>query len=255
MRKLEIEQHHYSQDLKCALEAVQRAGEFLLRSYSNQNKIKTISERDVKIEEDVLSEEIILDKLCHSGYSILSEEKGELSSDGDSELRWIVDPLDGTYNYLRRIPFCAVSLALWKGEEPIFGIVNSFCLHEIFIGIVGTGAWCNGNSIQAGRSNTPKNSIIASGFPSSFKFSENSVSVLLEDAAAYKKIRMLGSAATSLAYLAAGRIDAYREEDIMLWDVAGGLAIVKAAGGTYSCIRSGDANQCTVKASSKKIAC
>ena len=82
MQNLDIEQHCYSQDLKCALEAVQCAGELLLGSYSNQNKVKTISERDVKIEEDVLSEEIILDKLRHSGYSILSEEKGERADRG-----------------------------------------------------------------------------------------------------------------------------------------------------------------------------
>ena len=115
-----LEQHEYRRDIEVALRAATAAGEFLLKSYSSENRIHNISERDIKIEEDVLSEEIVLDELVGSGYSILSEEKGELNTSDDSELRWIVDPLDGTYNYLRRIPFCAVSIALWKGEEPIF---------------------------------------------------------------------------------------------------------------------------------------
>ena len=253
MLSLVLEQHEYRRDIEVALRAATVAGDFLLKSYAAQNRIESIYERDIKIEEDVLSEEIVLDELVSSGYSILSEEKGELNPSQDSELRWIVDPLDGTYNYVRRIPFCAVSIALWKGEEPIFGIVNGFCLQETFVGVVGTGAWCNNIPIRTGGIGVSKNSIIASGFPSSFEFSDNSVASLLKDAAAYKKIRMLGSAAMSLAYLAAGRIDAYREDNIMLWDVAGGLALVKAAGGVCSFRNTGSSNQYTVKASSTKI--
>ena len=253
MLSLVLEQHEYRRDIEVALRAATVAGDFLLKSYAAQNRIESIYERDIKIEEDVLSEEIVLDELVSSGYSILSEEKGELNPSQDSELRWIVDPLDGTYNYVRRIPFCAVSIALWKGEEPIFGIVNGFCLQEMFVGVVGTGAWCNNIPIRTGSIGASENSMIASGFPSRFEFSEHSVSSLLEDAAEYKKIRMLGSAAMSLAYLAAGRIDAYREDNIMLWDVAGGLALVNAAGGVCSFSNSGYSNQYTVKASSKKV--
>ena len=190
MLSLVLEQHEYRRDIEVALRAATVAGEFLLKSYAAQNRIESIYERDIKIEEDVLSEEIVLDELVSSGYSILSEEKGELNPSQDSELRWIVDPLDGTYNYVRRIPFCAVSIALWKGEEPIFGIVNGFCLQEMFVGVVGTGAWCNNIPIRTGSIGASENSMIASGFPSRFEFSEHSVSSLL------KEIKSVASADT-----------------------------------------------------------
>ena len=249
------EQHSY--DFKLALQAAKQAGDFLFESYAKNNFIEKTMERDVKIEEDIQSEEIILNILKNTDYSILSEETGEITSQADSELKWIVDPLDGTYNYLRRIPFCAVSIALWEGDEPIFGIVNSFCLNEIFSGIVGVGAWCNEIPIypvDKSNGDALENSIIASGFPVGFVFSDDSVSRLLEITNAYKKVRMLGSASISLAYVASNRVDAYREENIMLWDVAGGLAIVKSAGGAYSSQKTSIVNQFTVSAvSSQRI--
>jgi myo-inositol-1(or 4)-monophosphatase len=256
MRDQGIEHHEYSEDLKRAVVAARLAGDFLLRSYQGSKLVRSVTERDIKIEEDRLSEEIILNELTKSSHAILSEEAGELNGVTDSsnsELKWIVDPLDGTYNYLRCIPICGVSIALWKGEEPIFGVVNGFALYEMFIGIVGIGAWCNDVPIQVGARDSPTNGIIASGFPAGFEFSDVSVDNLLKDALAYKKIRMLGSAAMSLAYLAAGRIDAYQEENIMFWDVAGGLAIVKAAGGAYLKESTDTVNQYLVRASSAKM--
>ncbi|MBL09635.1 MAG: inositol monophosphatase [Acidiferrobacteraceae bacterium] len=256
-KNFSLEKEQYSYDFKLALQAAKQAGDFLFESYAKNNSIEKMMERDVKIEEDIQSEEIILNVLKNTDYSILSEEKGEIASQADSELKWIVDPLDGTYNYLRRIPFCAVSIALWKGDEPIFGIVNSFCLNEIFSGIIGVGAWCNEIPIchvENSHRNNLENSIIASGFPVGFVFSDDSVSRLLEITNAYKKVRMLGSASISLAYVASNRVDAYREENIMLWDVAGGLAIVKSAGGDYSSQKTDIVNQFTVSAvSSKRI--
>ena len=250
-----IKKGDHSYDFELALQAARDAGDFLFESYAKSNFIEKTMDRDIKIEEDFRSEEIILSALKNTGYSILSEEKGEINSEADSELRWIVDPLDGTYNYLRQIPFCAVSIALWKGDKPVFGIVNSFCLNEIFSGIIGVGAWCNETPIcrvKKSHQDALGNSIIASGFPAGFVFSDESVSRLLKITNSYKKVRMLGSASISLAYVASSRVDAYREENIMLWDVAGGLAIVKSVGGTYDFHKTGIVNQYTISAISSK---
>ena len=249
----EIERHEYSEELNFALRAANRAGEFLRESCHTRNKVSSVTGRDIKIEEDILSERIIVDELKKSRYSILSEEAGDISGRENSSLKWIVDPLDGTYNYLRRIPFCAVSIALWKGEEPIFGVVDGFLLKETFVGIVGLGAWCNDCPIHCGTNDVLTDGVIATGFPAGFDFSHDAVGNVIRGAIAYKKIRMMGSAAMSLAYTAAGRIDVYREENIMLWDVAGGLAVLKAAGGTYLCDPTDSVHQYSVQAGNHKI--
>jgi len=202
--------------------------------------------RDVKHRADLVSEEIIIETLQKgSSYPVLTEERGELGMvDSDSPV-WIIDPLDGTVNYSRRICLCCVSVALWHGDNPVLGVINDFNHREIFSGVVGEKAMCNGNPISVSNAGTPQDAILATGFPVNRDFSSKAIMDFLSRVQEFKKIRLLGSAALSLAYTACGRIDAYTEEDIMLWDVAAGIAIVEAAGGFVSFKKSKEKQRLT----------
>lgn len=218
--------------LETAISAARAAGDLLRKSGANGRVISSEAGRDVKIAADVQAESVIIGQLQGaSRCAILSEERGEIAGTDGTALRWIIDPLDGTFNFLRGIPFCAVSIALWRADEPLVGVVHDFGRDETFSGIVGQGAWVDGESISVSPIRPRHASVLCGGLPVSDDFSEESVGRLVRQFRDYKKFRLLGSAALSLAYVASGRADAYHERNIKLWDVAAGLAIVKAAGG------------------------
>ncbi len=193
---------------------------------------------DIKLHADQASEQRIVDVLSTGpSIPIIAEERlaGSLSS--DDVVRWIVDPLDGTMNYAQGIPFCCVSVALWRGDLPLLGVVYDFDRDEMFSAAMGLGAWLNGSTMHV-RSKSPNRAVLCTGFPAGTDFAPAAVQRFVEQVGMFRKIRLLGSAALSLAYLAAGRVDAYFERDIRIWDVAAGLALVRAAGGEYICAPS-----------------
>lgn len=222
------------------------------------NKYQSVEqdlERDVKILADRRLESIIVKRLLkESPYPILSEESGYLRGrSGDTAYRWIVDPLDGSLNFLRRIPLSCISIALWNGLEPILGVIYDFNREDSFLGIVGEGAWLNGKPIMVSKINKESKAVLCTGFPVSTDFSQKSLLDFIEDIREYKKIRLLGSAALSLAYVACGRADVYMENDIKIWDVAAGIALVKAAGGMVKYTPTGKKNIYRVKASNQYL--
>jgi myo-inositol-1(or 4)-monophosphatase len=223
--------HYY---LQLAVEAARGAVKLIFQDLSDDNReIMVDLPRDVKIKADTRSESFITEELSmKSPYPILSEEndltKIELN---DNEYCWIVDPLDGSLNYSRGIPINCISIALWKGMEPLLGVVYDFNRNEIFTGIANQGAWLNSIPIKVGTVKEKSKAVLFTGFPVGTNFSQKSLLAFVNDIKEYKKIRLLGSAAVSLAYVACGRGDCYRENDIKIWDVAAGLALVKAANG------------------------
>jgi myo-inositol-1(or 4)-monophosphatase len=142
---------------------------------------------------------------------------------------WAVDPLDGSVNYIQGIPQCAVSIALMEAGQPILGVVDCFLLEERFTGLVGAGAWLNGAAIGPSSVTDPARGVLMTGIPA--RASAASMERLGAMMGAWRKVRMIGSAATALVYVACGRADAYRESGSMIWDVAGGCAVTAAAGG------------------------
>jgi len=217
--------------LEIAKDAAELAGVFLAGYDRTTIKIKTEEGKDIKINADVRSEEIIFKHLmAHSAYTILSEEKGMVNRD-DNNFMWIVDPLDGTMNYFRNMPMCCVSIGLWQKEKPLLGVIYDFNTGEYFTGIVGQGAWRNDQPIHVSGIDKKEKAILATGFPANTDFSRDAIEGFITDLKTYKKIRMFGSAALSTCYVACGKVEAYLEKDIMLWDIAGGIPIVLAAGG------------------------
>lgn len=196
----------------------------LLKNSTEKNIISQYG-KDIKLELDVRIEALIKKEITLSSSNpILGEEsglEGELSEDG---FLWIIDPIDGTMNFSRDIPAACVSIALWKGNEPILGVIYDFYRDELFSAVVG---------------NTPRLSInqkdksqalLATGFPTYMKNDDSTLEHFIKCVQEYKKIRMIGSAALSLAYVSCGRFDAYMENSIKLWDVAAGIALCRAAG-------------------------
>jgi myo-inositol-1(or 4)-monophosphatase len=214
------------------IEIANRAGMFLL---DHRDKVTSIEydRRDVKTDADRRAEDLILNDLRKlADFPMLSEERGIVESQGvSSDYVWLVDPLDGTMNYVRGIPDSCVSIALWRADVPVFGVIYSFHNNEMFSGVVGEGAWLSGQPIHVSETEDAKSAILLTGFPVGGEFDEQSVERFVRHVARFRKIRMIGSAALSLAYVAAGRGDAYYERHIRTWDIAAGLAIVLAAGG------------------------
>jgi len=189
--------------------------------------------REVKIDADTRAEALILAELEKaSPFPVISEEAGwvRAAERGDRYV-WAVDPLDGSVNYLRDYPHCAVSIALLDSGAPVLGVVDCFVMDERFTGIVGEGAWLNGKPMRVSDIADPASGILQTGVPS--RASADSMSAFEQRLKTWRKVRMIGSAATALAYVAAGRAEAYRESGSMIWDVAAGCALVKAAGGEF----------------------
>jgi myo-inositol-1(or 4)-monophosphatase len=221
--------------LSLAKEAARKSAERLGALLTLPIDVESSVNRDVKLKADRDAEDVIVSILRESSpHAVLSEESGWIEGSQTDGLRWIVDPLDGSFNFLRGIPVCCVSIALWRDDEPLLGVIHDIHSGEAFSGIVGRGAWLGSASIHVSSIDKPSNAVMCTGYPVSTDFSRSALLQYVEQVRGYKKIRLLGSAALSLAYLAAGRVDAYYERGIKIWDVAAGLAIVKAAGGAIA---------------------
>jgi len=157
-----------TQDLRgCLNLAVEIAREGSLSVSPDSDKSISVNlERDVKIEGDLRLNRLIAQRLKeNSPYSILSEEEG--FSEGkleNKEYRWIVDPIDGSLNFSRDIPFFCISIALWRGDEPLVGVVYDFNHKEMLTGLVGEGAWMNDSPIEVGQVEKKKMPFYALGF-------------------------------------------------------------------------------------------
>jgi len=228
--------------LDIAVDAACKAGDFL-RERTNLS-VESSEGKDIKLAADKLSESIIIDVLSSTGIPILTEESGYLGDKADKF--WIIDPLDGSMNYYKGLTdYACVSIALWENDEPVLGVINRFSNNEIFTGIKDGKAMLNNKIINTSGIKDIQNAVMATGFPVKRDYSDEGLLNFFNQVRRFKKVRMLGSAALMAVYVACGRVDAYFEEGIMLWDVAAALAIIKAAGGEVSCKELGD-NRCVV---------
>ena len=234
----------YEKELNIAKEAALKAGNFLKRREGIH--VDAAEGKDIKLSSDKRSEEIIINILKTTGIPILSEECGQLGGDPD-EFLWIIDPLDGTANYWKGVgELACVSVALWRKNEPALGVVYRFEADELYYGAVGEGAFLNGRPIKTSSVSHTGDAVLATGFPVKGDYGTESLSAFVKQAQDFKKVRMLGAAAIMGAFVAAGKFDAYMEDGIMLWDIAGASAIVLAAGGKTDITMLGD-YRCTCK--------
>jgi myo-inositol-1(or 4)-monophosphatase len=228
----------HESELRLATEAARAAGQVLRDALKREHQVLSQVGRDIKLQADRDAERVILERLRESDHPVLAEESGTHGDLDKDRPFWMVDPLDGTMNFSRGIPGCAVSIALGLPDAPFLGVVYDFQRDEMFSGVVGEGASLNGTPIQVSTIAQSKAAVLATGFPVNFEYSEEGLHDFAQRIQRFKKVRMIGSAALSLAYVACGRFDAYAEDDIMLWDIAAGLALVNAAGGCSHIVAS-----------------
>lgn len=229
--------------LAVAAEAVTMAGEKLLALQNQPLEVLCEQGHDIKLKADQQAEACILDVLKNRlPLPVLTEESGEHGDVSETGWMWVVDPLDGTFNYSRGMPLCCSSVALWANGEPVLGAINDFFSNQLFTGLVGRGAWLNGRAIRASGITEASRAALATGFPHHRDMGDASLQRFIAQTRQFKKIRMLGSAALMSVYTACGWLDVYSEEDIWLWDIAAGAAIARAAGAHVD-IRPGQAGR------------
>ena len=207
--------------------AARAAGDLLDRSRASKIVVEDLR-RDIKLNVDVETEDEIIDILS-GDIPILCEENGWIGA--SAETYWIVDGLDGTVNYSREIPLSCVSIGLIVNGISTVGVIYDYVHQEMFTGIVGLGSFLNGVPIQVNDNTDVSKALLLTALSTKSEFSSRSLLEFAKGLAQWRKVRMLGTAALSMAYVAAGRADACQIKDIMFWDVAAGIAIVNAAGG------------------------
>jgi myo-inositol-1(or 4)-monophosphatase len=197
-------------------------------------RINSDADNDVKLQEDVESEIFIRNILEKTGIPVLGEEEGgDFSIIDRDEPYWVVDPIDGTYNFLRGIPCVCVSIGLMRGRKPVAGAIYDFTQNELFSAANGTPLYLNGAEIKPAWAKDVSQALAMSGFPSVTDFSDENLTRFVMRLQKFKKVRLCGSAAIAMAWVACGRADVYDERLVNLWDVAAGLALIESAGGVW----------------------
>jgi myo-inositol-1(or 4)-monophosphatase len=221
-----------------AVRAARAAGDIITRNMDRIDRLKVTSKRnnDFVSEVDNKAEAAIIDILqqAYPEYGILAEESGTRNGIGgdNSEFQWIIDPLDGTTNFLHGFPQFAVSIALKHKDRLETGVIYDPVTQELFTAARGEGAQLNGKKIRVSGHKGIKGALLGTGFPyhdqSYLDTYLETMKALMAPAAG---IRRPGSAALDLAWLAAGRIDGFWEFNLNAWDIAAGILIVREAGG------------------------
>lgn len=220
---------------KAARSLIRDFGEVEHLQVSKKGPADFVSNADLRAEK-ALKEEL---SRARPNFGFLMEESGA-SGDANAEARWVVDPLDGTLNFLHGIPHFAISIGLEKGGEIIAGMVMQPLTDELFWAEKGCGAYLNDRRLRVSARHKVEESVFATGVP--FKGRGDHPRFLSEIEAVMAQsagIRRFGSAALDLAFVAAGRFDGFWETDLKRWDVAGGIILVREAGGFVSDFANG----------------
>jgi len=218
--------------LKVASEAALKAGSFLLKGLKQKKQVDFKGQVDLVTSFDRQSEEIIFEEISRSfpDHSFLAEEA--ISKLNQSDLCWVVDPLDGTTNFAHGLPIFCISIALVRQGEILAGVVYDPNREEMFLAGKGYGASLNGVTIMVSETGELDKSLLATGFPYDVRTSpNNNLSHFSNFAVKAQAVRRLGSAALDLCYVACGRFDGFWEIKLKPWDLAAGVLIVKEAGG------------------------
>jgi myo-inositol-1(or 4)-monophosphatase len=236
--------------LAAATEAALAAGQLMKKNLARPKKANEVTAHDIKLELDVRCQKTI-ERILHASHpeaSLLGEEG--LAGDQSAPSRWVVDPIDGTVNFAFGIPHACVSIALQtfrakktpaaesgpppdSSFETVAGVVYDPFLDEMWSGALGGGARLNGRKIAVSQRGALAECIVAIGFAKYDSTAAKMLPVFNQLASRARKVRVLGAAALSMAWVAAGRLDAYREYGLRLWDIAAAGLIVEEAGGEF----------------------
>jgi len=222
--------------LTAAVKAARAAGQIMHANWHKPKRVNSAEAHDIKLELDVRCQALI-EKILAGAFPqipVLGEEGS--TGDVNAEYRWVIDPIDGTVNYFFGIPHAAVSIALQHREKSIVGVIFDPFTDEIWTTIKGAPTRLNGKIVHVSKRGKIEEAVIAMGFSKSQDNLNKSLPHLIRLSRRAKKIRILGSAALELAYVASGRLDVYIERTINLWDVAAGSLLLENAGGEFHAV-------------------
>lgn len=229
--------------LNIAVNAARQAGEIIIRHMEQVDHLKITAKSNSEYfsEVDIKAEQAIINAIrkAYPEHGILAEESG--LQEGDGESIWIIDPLDGTSNYLHGFPFFSVSIALKVKGRIEHGVIYDPLRHECFAASRGRGARLNDRRIRVSKQTQLSTSLLGTGFPS--RDATIGQRYLPAFEALFGKcagVRRTGSAALDLAYVASGRLDGFWELGLRPWDIAAGSLLIREAGGLISDIHGGD---------------
>ena len=226
--------HNYIELLPEVETVARSAGEFIRTEFGNvstgQVQVKSLNSLVSYV--DINAEKYIVDGLKQlipeSGF--ITEE--DTAAPSTHPINWVIDPLDGTTNFLKGVPVFSVSIALVQGDTVLLGLVYDIMQDWCFAASKGGGAFMNGRQISVSRESDLSNAVIATGFPYEKLSNDSKLFELLKGIIERSRgIRRLGSAAIDLAYVACGKVEAYYETTLNIWDIAAGILLVEEAGG------------------------
>jgi myo-inositol-1(or 4)-monophosphatase len=218
--------------LETAEESARAAGGLLRSHFGRPLKVDENHAHDIKLELDKRSQSLIESLILtrFPDHAIYGEEG--LRGDQDSEFQWVIDPIDGTVNFFYSVPHFAISIALRQAGEIIVGVIYDPMRDEMWSVVRGSSPTLNGRPIEVSRRTDLAEAIVSVGVAKSIDSINGSLPLFETMVRSAKKCRMMGSASLDIAYVACGRLDAYIEGAISLWDVAAGILLVEAAGGS-----------------------
>ena len=218
-------------DLELAIDAATQAGKLLRQHFGEDSVVDETSHHDIKLALDKESQELITNILLGArlGDALYGEEG--LAGNQDSNRQWIVDPIDGTVNFFYNIPHFCVSIALRVEGEIIVGVIHDPMMQETWTVEKGSPAQLNGKPIQVSPREKLEDSVLFIGCGKDEETLSTGLERFRRASLRARKMRMMGSAALGMAYIACGRLDSYIESRISLWDIAAGQLLVEAAGG------------------------
>lgn len=225
--------------LPLCIEAARLGGD-VLRQYAGRVRYREKARHDLVTEADVASQKAIRELVAsrYPEHDFLGEEDADAvaaSKQGSrSDYRWVVDPLDGTANFVHGLGNYAVSVALQRGSEMVCGVVFDPVANECFAAAKGRGATLNGEPIQVSGCQAMDEAMIAASFSPNVPRGSIEITRFVEVLHAAQSVRRLGSAALNLCYIGAGRLDGYWATSIKIWDIAAGMLVMTEAGGVIS---------------------
>lgn len=233
-----MDQHHLDVAILAA-----RAGAAELMSRRDKFVVSEKAPKDLVTDADLASQKAVRELLENNfpSYAFVGEEEGENDppssvrcGDDDAPPCWVVDPLDGTINYVHRLQSFAVSIGLYAGGKMRLGVILDPTTDELFTAIDGGGAFCNGLAISASGQNEISDSLIACSFPAGIKANHPEVARFVTVLEQCRSLRRLGSCALNMCYVASGRLDGYWATSVSSWDSAAGIVIAREAQATIT---------------------
>ena len=234
--------HSISANLNIMIKASEKASKILIRDFGEIEKLQVSKKgpTDFVTNSDLKTEKIIIEELkkAKPNFSIISEENG-IESNKDKNNTWILDPIDGTVNFLHGVPHFAISIALKSNDEIVSGLIFDPIKNEMFYAEKNNGAFYNNQRIRVSKKNNINDCLFVTGGK-----------IKKEPELQYRKT---GCAALDMAYVASGRYDGYFQNDLNLWDIAAGIILVSEAGGILNKIDISSSKNIKIIASSANI--